>query len=357
MGALSCPHAVARHRLPALRAATAAATLIGCFAWGQAARPPDLSGIGRAATAAELRAWDIDVRGDFQGLPKGSGSVALGSKVWEAKCASCHGDFGESNQVFTPIVGGTSAKDIESGRVFYLANRGYPHRTTLMKVSKLSSLWDYINRAMPWNAPKSLTTQEVYAVTAYILNLADIVGSDFVLSNENIAEVQKRLPNRNGMTRAHGLWDIRGTPDVRNPSCMKDCLSEVRLASVLPESVRGTYGDLSEQNRPVGPVPGGHAARAPAGDRVATVKVPNVADLAGRKGCLSCHGVDKRMVGPTLQEIAAKYRGDASAETGLAEKVRVGGSGNWGALAMPAHPELPESDIRSLVKLILDGAR
>ena len=74
-------------------------------------------GIGRAATPAEIKAWDIDVRPDFKGLPPGSGSVAAGQKVWDDKCASCHGTFGESNEVFTPLVGGTTAEDIRAGRV------------------------------------------------------------------------------------------------------------------------------------------------------------------------------------------------------------------------------------------------
>ena len=74
-------------------------------------------GIGRAATPAEIKAWDIDVRPDFTGLPPGSGSVAKGQEVWEAKCASCHGTFGESNEVFSPLVGGTTAEDIKNGRV------------------------------------------------------------------------------------------------------------------------------------------------------------------------------------------------------------------------------------------------
>ena len=68
-----------------------------------------LPAVGRTATPAEIAAWDIDVRPDFKGLPKGSGSVAKGQEVWEAKCASCHGIFGESNEVFTPLVGGTTA--------------------------------------------------------------------------------------------------------------------------------------------------------------------------------------------------------------------------------------------------------
>ena len=188
--------------------------------------------IGRTATPAEVRAWDIDVRADFKGLPKGSGSVAMGDRIWDAKCAACHGAFGESNEVFTPIVGGTSKKDIETGHVATLARGGHPHRTTLMKVSKLSTLWDYINRAMPWNAPKSLATDEVYAVLAYILNLADIVPADFTLSDQNMAEVQNRLPNRNGMVFYAPMWEVRGKGDVMNPPCMKHCPVDSNAAAV-----------------------------------------------------------------------------------------------------------------------------
>lgn len=126
---------------------------------------------GRSATAREVAAWDIDVRPDFTGLPKGSGSVLAGQAVWEGKCASCHGTFGESNEVFTPLIGGTTADDVAKGRVASLVNGRQPQKTTLMKAATVSTLWDYINRAMPWTAPKSLTTDEVYAVTAYMLNI------------------------------------------------------------------------------------------------------------------------------------------------------------------------------------------
>ncbi|HTS85035.1 MAG TPA: c-type cytochrome, partial [Usitatibacter sp.] len=145
-------------------------------------------GVGRLATPDEIAAWDIDVRPDFKGLPKGSGSVAQGQKIWDARCASCHGTFGESNEVFTPLVGGTTADDIKSGRVKSLTQPDVV-RTTLMKVPTISTLWDYIHRAMPWNAPKSLQTDEVYAVLAYLLNLGDILPDNFVLSDANIAEV------------------------------------------------------------------------------------------------------------------------------------------------------------------------
>ena len=138
-------------------------------------------GVGRAATAAEVNAWDIDVRPDFAGLPKGKGTVDQGIEVWEANCASCHGAFGESNEVFTPLVGGTTRDDIKTGHVKSLISGSFPQRTTLMKVATVSTLFDYIQRAMPWTAPKSLKPDEVYAVVAYLLNLAEVVPADFEL--------------------------------------------------------------------------------------------------------------------------------------------------------------------------------
>lgn len=180
------------------------------------------TGIGRDATPAELSAWDIDVRPDFKGLSKGQGSVADGQKLFDARCASCHGTFGESNEVFNPLVGGTTDDDIKTGHVASLRANNQPVRTTLMKVNTVSTIWDYIRRAMPWNAPRSLTPDEVYAVTAYILNLGEIVPADFVLSDKNIADVQQRMPNRNGMTRAHGMWRVGDKPDTHNSACMQD---------------------------------------------------------------------------------------------------------------------------------------
>jgi S-disulfanyl-L-cysteine oxidoreductase SoxD len=195
-----------RKVMPApLARAVALAALCGAVvpALAQTDRYP---GIGRAATPKEIAAWDIDVRPDFKGLPKGSGSVSQGQDIWEAKCASCHGVFGESNQVFSPLVGGTTKDDVKTGRVARLKDEGFPGRTTFMKVPTLSTVWDYINRAMPWTQPKSLTADEVYAVTAFLLNLSDIVPENYVLSDKNMAQTQALMPNRLGMTTDHGLW-------------------------------------------------------------------------------------------------------------------------------------------------------
>ena len=305
-------------------------------------------GVGRPAKPAEIRAWDIDVRPDFQGLPAGSGSVAQGEKVWDARCASCHGTFGESNEVFTPIVGGTTPDDIRRGRVEALS-RADTARTTLMKLATLSTLWDYINRAMPWDSPKSLKTDEVYAVVAYILHLGDVLPADFTLTDRNIAEVQKRLPNRDGMTRAHGLWDVGGKPDVKNVACMRDCETRITLASVFPDWARGSHGNLAQQNRLVGPVRGAGSAPAAAKDAMHEA----AADLAQRNGCLACHGLEKRLVGPAFRDIAARYKQDRGAESQLIAKMREGGSGAWGPTPMPPQTGLAEADARSLVRWVL----
>jgi S-disulfanyl-L-cysteine oxidoreductase SoxD len=192
-----------KHWIPTFAGMTAI-LFLGMNAFAQSSK---VEGIGRTATPNEIKAWDIDVRPDFKGLPKGAGTVSQGEKIWEAQCASCHGTFGESNSVFFQLIGHTNKKDVERGNVAALKlGSDTPARTMTMKLSTLSTLWDYINRAMPWTAPKSLTPDEVYAVTAFLMNLAEVVPDDFVLSDKNIAEVQKRLPNRNGMTTQHAMW-------------------------------------------------------------------------------------------------------------------------------------------------------
>ena len=345
-------------------------------------------GVGRDATSKEVAAWDIDVRPDFKGLPAGSGSVAKGQDVWEGKCASCHGFFGESGEVFSPLVGGTTAEDIKTGRVANLNATTYPGRTTLMKVSTLSTLWDYINRAMPWTAPKSLSTEEVYAVTAFLLNLGNIVPDNFVLSDKNIADVQKRMPNRNGMTTQHALWSgnefgaSKIKPDTKNVACMKDCVAEAKVASFLPDYARNAHGNLAEQNRLVGAQHGADTTRpeaklgaaaptpvtavptatqppAPASKPTNAPKVESSgADgkaalaLAQKYSCTACHGVDKKIVGPSFQEIGKKHAGKVDY---LAGKIKSGGSGVWGPIPMPAQA-LSDADAKMLAVWLAAGA-
>jgi S-disulfanyl-L-cysteine oxidoreductase SoxD len=340
------------------------------LAGGVSAQSLVVTGIGRPATAQELAAWDIDVRPDFKGLPKGSGSVAQGMDLWEAKCASCHGVFGESNEVFSPLVGGTTKDDVKTGRVARLLDESFPGRTTLMKVATVSTLWDYIYRAMPWNAPKSLKPDEVYALTAFLLNLGGVLPDDFKLDQANLAEVQKRLPNRNGMTTAHGMWPGAGfgnaKPDVKAAACMKNCATEATVASYLPDHARNAHGNLAEQNRAVGAQHGADTTRAPgAAPAAPTAPAPKAAPLdanaaaltlARKFNCLACHGMDTKLVGPGLREVSKKYAGRADAADYLAQKISAGGSGVWGPVPMPAQ-SVPDADVKALAQWIAQGAK
>ena len=320
-------------------------------------------GIGRAATPDEVKAWDIDVRPDFKGLPKGSGSVAKGQDVWEAKCASCHGVFGESNEVFTPISTGITKEDIKNGRAAGLI-KGEAQRSTLMKVATVSTLWDYINRAMPWNAPKTLTTEEVYAVTAYILNLGDVLPADFVLSDRNMKDAQARMPNRNGMTSKHAMWSVKAKPDVNGSACMNNCAVDAKVASFLPDYAKNAHGNLAEQNRLIGGVRGVNtrlAASPAAGAGAASIAAKPASEFAGmrelanKSTCLACHGIDRKLVGPGFNEIAGKYKDDAKATVYLAGKIKQGGQGVWGAVPMPPGT-VSESEAQKLAQWILKGA-
>ena len=364
-----------------------AALLLAVAAIAASAAGPDVfPGIGRAATPSEVAAWDIDVRPDFKGLPAGSGTVAKGQAVWEGKCASCHGVFGESNEVFSPLVGGTTADDIKTGRVANLKRNDYPGRTTLMKVSSLSTLWDYINRAMPWNQPKSLSVEEVYSVTAYLLNLGGILPDDFTLSDKNMREVQQRLPNRNGTTTAHALWpgkELGGTsqPDVAARACMSNCAVEPKVASILPAFARNAHGNLAEQTRAFGSTRGVQtSAVRSAADTASATGAPRTSGSAiapiaagasahggaGLRGaellpllqenaCSACHAVEGRLVGPSFREIAGRYQERPDAVAYLAARIRAGGQGAWGNVPMPAQT-LAQSDAERIAQWLAAGA-
>lgn len=325
-------------------------------------------GIGRHATIAEVAAWDIDVRPDFKGLPKGSGSVAKGQEIWEAKCASCHGTFGDSNEIHTPIAGGTTIEDIKTGRVASLNDMKQPQRTSLMKVATVSTLWDYIYRAMPWNAPRSLTPDDTYALVAFTLNLGDIVPDDFVLSNNNIADI--KMPNRNGMTTKHGLWTVNGKPDVNGNACMNNCVPFVQIGSTLPDFARNAHENIADQNRMYGPYRGVDTTQPPlkqlpvsSGAVLAAVAVsPAVmskgpAALFKSENCSACHASNAKLVGPSIADVAAKYQGQSDAQDKLMAKVKAGGSGAWGAIPMPSQSQLSAADNRTLVAWMLSGGK
>jgi cytochrome c len=335
-----------------------AAGLAGLLCMNHAVTAGDTlwSGLGRTATLAEIAAWDIDVKPDGTGLPKGRGSVAEGEALYEARCASCHGAFGESNQ-YTQLAGGVGTLASDA-----------PVRTTGSKLNYATTLWDYINRAMPFQAPKSLTANEVYALTAYVLHLNEIVPADATLDEQSILQVN--MPNRDGFVTDHGFMRADGEPDVQTQACMKDCAVDGRIVSSIPAHARDAHGNLTQQFRAVGPYRGANTARPEPVGVLAAAKqaraagaggmpqaARSAAELARQYACTACHGIDQKVVGPGFREVAHKYMGDAGARALLLAKVRNGGSGVWGAIPMPAQPQVDESDLSVIVDWVLGGAK
>jgi cytochrome c len=339
-----------------VRAVAAGGLTCLCAATPLTAGDKPWSGLGRTATPAEIAAWDIDVKPDGTGLPKGSGSVAQGEAIYEAKCASCHGTFGESNQ-YMQIAGGVGSLASEA-----------PVRTTGSKLNYATTLWDYINRAMPFQAPRSLSPDEVYALTAYVLHLNEILPADAALDELSILKVE--MPNRAGFTTQHGFMHADGKPDVQATACMSECAVQGEIASSIPPHARNLHGNLVGQFRALGPYRGADTTRpdpigplaaakhARAAAAVAPVAMQkSAADLARQYACTACHGIDQKVVGPGFREVAKKYLGDAGARQALRDKVRNGSAGVWGATPMPAQPQVDESDLIVIIDWLLAGAK
>jgi S-disulfanyl-L-cysteine oxidoreductase SoxD len=171
----------------------------------QQARPAEPRvAYGHAVTEADLAKWNIDIRTpDGAGLPPGHGNAVEGRVVFEQKCVACHGADAKGGPVYGSMVGGigsftTNARVLTPGSM-------YPYAPIL---------FDYIRRAMPMNAPQSLTPDEVYALSAYLLNLNGLVKPGDEMNSKTLAMVQ--MPNRDGF-----MVDDR--PDTKAERCMKDC--------------------------------------------------------------------------------------------------------------------------------------
>jgi mono/diheme cytochrome c family protein len=141
-------------------------------------------GVGRPPTAEEVKAWDLTIPPDGRGLPPGNGTAALGKRIFAERCASCHGDKGEDTK-YRLLTGGrgtlTAAEPVQTIGSFW------QYATTL---------WGYINRSQPYDEPGSLTADQVYAVTAYLLHVNGIIGEQDVLDARSLPQI--RMPNRNG---------------------------------------------------------------------------------------------------------------------------------------------------------------
>jgi len=172
-------------------------------------------GLGRPAFPDEIKAWDIDVRPDGVGLPPGKGTVKLGDELFQMQCATCHGEFGQGNARWPVIAGGQGS--LKADR---------PEKTVGSFWPDLSTLYDYTRRAMPYGNAQSLTADELYSLTAYILFLNDVVkDEEFELSDKNFLSI--KLPNASGFfvddpaTTEKAFWGRR--------PCIQNCKPDVKV--------------------------------------------------------------------------------------------------------------------------------
>ena len=193
---------------------------------------------GRPATANEIKAWDIDIMPDGTGLPEGEGSVELGDETYEAKCASCHFDFGAGGAGYPALQQGNAYEMQKTLKLQRLhPDDDGPKRNFGSYWPYASTLFWYIKTGMPHPAPMSLSNDEVYGLVAYILSINEItidgeeLDDDFVLNKENFSKIV--MPNKDGfipkIDGKDGLDNVRKFYD--NPKnfggnkerCMKDC--------------------------------------------------------------------------------------------------------------------------------------
>src|SRR6266849_4939171 len=158
---------------------TAVVPLALALGGAAAAMAADQPGLGKPISEADLALWDMSIGPDGKGLPPGSGTPAQGAAIYAEKCEACHGKDGQ---------GGTNAA---------LANApGKSDRTMALYVPNATTIFDFTRRAMPWPQPKTLTNDETYALTAYILSLNKLIGENDAMNKETLPKV--RMPNRDG---------------------------------------------------------------------------------------------------------------------------------------------------------------
>jgi mono/diheme cytochrome c family protein len=166
---------------------------------------PSYTNVGRTPTKEEIQAWDIAAGPDGKGLPPGQGNARDGAPIFAAKCAVCHGPAAEGGKIGPRLVGGKAdLETLTTLRPVRSVGGYWPYATTV---------WDYINRAMPRNQGGTLSANEVYALTAFILAKSNIVQEDDVMDAKTLPKVQ--MPNRNGFVPQR-FEDI---PDERKRGC------------------------------------------------------------------------------------------------------------------------------------------
>lgn len=312
---------------------------------------------GRQATANELKAWDKDLMPDGTGFPEGSGSVEEGEALYEAKCVSCHGDFGSGGGGYPALSRGNGAemqKTLTNNR-WKDANAEGPTRVFGSYWPQISTMWWYIKDAMPHPMSKTLTNDEVYALTAYMLNINEIeidgeeVDEEYVLDRETMMKVV--MPNVNGfepnIDGPNALNDVRefyskpenfGAKKV-NPAerCMTNCQKEtVTIARIQNGGISEFIPPMStERTLPE-----------------TEVAAENTAKTRYEESCMMCHA-DDSMGAPAL--------GDKEAWTALVAKgmdaIYKNGINGINGMPPKGGAALSDEEFKSVVDYIIDASK
>ena len=278
-------------KFPNLLAATALAATLAAPAFAEKL------GLGREALPEEIAAWNLDIGPEGQGLPEGAGSVEDGEMIFSDNCAVCHGEFAEGAGNWPKLAGGDGT----------LADKD-PLKTVGSYWPYLSTVYDYVRRSMPFGAAQTMSDDDVYAITAYILYSNDLVEDDFVLSNENFMDVE--MPNADGF-----IIDDRDAAEAHfwGEACYENCKSEVTITKratvldVTPEETAAKAEAAAADD--AAPVVDTTAAQAPAADAAPLAAFD--ADLAAKgegvfKKCKACHQVGEgaaNKTGPVLNGV------------------------------------------------------
>ncbi len=301
-------------------------------------------GLGRTALPEEIAAWDIDVRPDGRGLPVGSGNAYDGEEVFEDNCAICHGSFAEGVDNWPKLAGGEGSLADED-----------PLKTVGSYWPYTSTVWDYVNRSMPFGNAQTLTADEVYAITAYILYSNDLIEDDFELNQDNLATFE--LPNAGGFIvddRAeteYPLWT--GEPCMENCKDSVEITMRARVLDVTPEEEGADSAEAPASEAPAEETTEVAMAETETPAEETVVEVAAAADpellAAGEKvfkKCKACHQVGEgaeHKTGPHLNGIMGRAAAAAEdfkyskAFTKLAEEGVI-----WNAETMAAFLEDPK---------------
>ena len=308
--------------------------------------------LGRTPTANEIKAWDIDIMPDGTGLPEGKGTVEEGDEIYEAKCASCHFDFGTGGSGYPALQNGNAyegQKSLTNQRL--TADDDGPIRVFGTFWPVASTMWWYIKTGMPHPAPMTLTDDEVYALTAYILSINEmkigdeLVEDEFELNQDNFKDIV--MPNRDGFVPnidgPKGPDDVRAFfADTKNygngTRCMKDCFDG------KPELSRISGAGISDYDPPL------------SSKKEMPPKADGGAEKPGQKAyeasCAVCHATDA-MGAPAVGD---KKAWEAVMKKGL-DKVYVNAIDGINGMPAKGGTSLGDDELKEIVDYMIEASK